>query len=182
MVIQDKMTKGTKIAIGVLTTLAVGGLVTWLVLSNRKPQEDEEWEDSDLEGGITKDGVGGTTKTPISKQQRQANNFDSVKKYFGGTASDYQNRLVVTRNERDLAKSFNQQDFGLGGVKIMVVYWKDGHFTVKIGDTKAAIQGYYYKGGTIIKVTKGKGNFASKAGLRVEDSNRLRAIGKALVR
>ena len=198
------MTKGTKIAIGVLATLSVGGLVTWLVLRPHKPKEDKKWEDSDLEGGITKDGVGGTTKTPISKEQRQANNFASVKKYFGKTATDYGSRVVIKTNEDKLAKiagwtktvmqggsggygggtpiTTRTKTLGLGDSEISVVYWEDGHFTVKIGSTKAAIQGYYYKGGRIIKVTKGKGMFADKAGIREVDDARLIAIARVFVR
>jgi hypothetical protein len=188
------MTKGTKIAIGVLATLAVGGLVTWLVLRNRKPKEDEEWEEADVEGSKSQDG--GTTT--ISPEQRKANNFASVKSYFGKNATDYGSRVVYKTDALSLEKKLGwvkmvkQPDgemkmtrtktLGLGDAEISVVYWEDGHFTVKIGATKAAIQGYYYNGGRIIKVTKGKGDFASKAGIRETSNERLVAIGRVFQR
>lgn len=212
------MTKGTKIAIGVFATLAVGGLITWLVLKPKKPEEEKEWEDSDVDAEVE------TTLTPEKKkkiaEQKKKNNFTEVKKYFGSRATNYPNRIVYKTDENKLAKKLGltkiiggntisltertrlknlglwtqlddflfgktttqTQSYGLSGGEISVVYWEDGHFTVKIGNTKAAIQGYYYKGGRIIRVTKGKGMFASKAGIREVDNDRLIAIGRVFAR
>lgn len=171
------MTKGTKITIGILATLAIGGLVTWLVVKNRKPKAEEDWDASE-------DGGNKETTTPIDAETRQANNFAAVKKYFGSSASIYNNRVVVTKSTKFLAQTINQPAsiFGLTDSEITVVYWENGQFTVKINGVKAALKGYYYKGGTVIKVSGGQGKFASKAGLREEDSNILRAITRAILK
>jgi hypothetical protein len=192
------MTKGTKITIGILSTLAVGGFITWLVVKNRKPKEALKWEEADVEGGVNKDGAGGTTKTPISAEQRQDNNFKSVRDYFGQKATNYGDRIVIktdgislekaagwvknVRQDNGTMKMTRTKPLGLDNTDILLVYWEDGQFTVKIGNTKAVIQGYYYNGGTIIKVTKGKGQFASKAGIREMDNERLIAIARVFQR
>lgn len=180
------MTKEAKIAIGVISALAVAGVITYFVFT-RKPKAgtDLDWEDTQ-DGKLPQSGNTNGTKPPveISPEQRKINNFNSVKNYFGNSAAVYNDKVVVKRSVKMLAQSVNQPATALGisNSDISVVYWKSGVFTVKIDGVKAAVKGYYYKGGTIIKVTSGKGKFSSKVGLREEDSNRLRALARAILR
>ena len=176
------MTKRTKIIIGVSLTLAVGGLITYLVSKNRKPKDDEgaDWD-------IYQDGVSRNTDTTPSKEvikTRKKNNFEAVKKYFGNSAAVYNNRIIIKRNTAELAKMINKNisDFGVGNTNVSLVYWDNGQFTVKVGDVIAALKGHYYKGGTEIKVSGGVGALNAKKGLIEKDNNPLMAIARAFLR
>jgi hypothetical protein len=171
------MTKGTKITIGIISGLAIAGLATYLVLKFKKPKSDEEWDASE-------EGVKGEV-SPIDADTRQKNNFAAVKKYFGAYASDYNTHVVVKKTLKELAQTIGKKAsiFGLGdNGEVSVTYWEDGLFTVKIDGIKSAIKGNYYKGGTIIKITGGKGIFASKIGLREEGSSLIGIITRAITR
>ena len=174
------MTKGAKIAIGVITTVAIGGVAGYFIWKHFKNKREEEgWEDTGSDEELGGDTATTDTETLLEK------NFNSVKNHFGNSASVYGDRVVVTKTAAQLAQTIGQPAEALGigtNTSVSVVYWKTGAFTVRIGNTIAALKGKYYKGGTIIKVTEGKGNFASKVGLREEDSNRLRAISRAIFR
>jgi H+/gluconate symporter-like permease len=174
------MTKGAKIAIGVITTVAIGGVAGYFIWKHFKDKkEEEEWEDTGSE-----EETGGNTSAADTQTLLQKN-FNSVKNHFGSTAAIYGDRITVTKTAAQLAQTVGQPAEALGigtNTSVSVVYWDTGVFTVRIGSTKAALKGKYYKGGTIIKVTEGKGKFASKVGLREEDSNRLRAISRAIFR
>ena len=178
------MTKGAKITIGLITTLAIAGVITYIVITNKpKSDSDASWEESD-EASKSSGSSTGTKPAEITPEQRKINNFNSVKSYFGSSAATYLDRVVVTKTTAQLAQTINQPAsvFGIGESKVSIVYWKTGVFTVKIAGVKAAVKGYYHKGGTVIRITSGKGKFALKAGLREEDSNRIRAIARAILR
>ena len=183
------MNKGLKITIGILTLGVTGFGIYMLYKKVKNKSKEGQWDDS-IEND-TDDSQGtnsSSSNTPAkSPEQSKAENFNAVKKYFGSSGATYNNRLIVRKSASQIAqltgKSVNS--LGITSKGVAVIYWDDGQFTVRINDVLAALSGYYYKGGTVIKVSKGKGKFASKKGLveRVgKGYNPLIAIGKAIVR
>lgn len=170
------MTKGTKIVIGISLFLALAGLTTYIIykIKNKPPTDEEDW-DIDVDGGSKKTikNSNGTTvlvSDPVDEATRKMNNFEAVKKYFGNSATIYNDRVVLTKTASEIATSLNKtvNEIGLTNEKVSAVFWDNGQFTVKIGDTQAVLSGYYYQGGTVIKISSGKGVFASKKG-RIEE-------------
>lgn len=179
------MTKQAKIAIGIISAIAVVGTAGYFIWKYFTKEEDEnEWED-EMTKEYSSGGSSGGKPVVVDAETRRKNNFNSVKNYFGKSASVYLDRVVVRKTASELAQIVGQpaEALGLGtNTDISVVYWKSGAFTVKVGNTIAALKGLYFKGGTIVKVTQGKGKFAAKVGRREEDKNRLVAISRAIFR
>lgn len=180
------MTKGTKTIIGVSVVLMLGAIATALILKSRNKGEDsKDWEEEFGDNTPSGNSGGGDSQTGIDNETKRKNNFEAVKRYFGSSAAVYGDRIVLKSNASALSRMVGKTpaDFGAtGNLQIAVVFWSSGAFTVKVGNTIAAIKGLYDNGGKTIVITKGKGRFANKVGLRETDTNPLRAIARGILR